>query len=262
MRNIVKGLIMACVVSIVIILMFAEQSDAKIDPKSIVGMWLFNEGGGEEAKDSSENANNGALIGDAKWVDGKYGGALEFNSDGGVDCGKNPSLDMEGESITIAALVKTDMELDEGYHAIVQNGRGPGSSQLHFFAEPANPLIKWNPVPSTPLDYFVDLTDDKWHYIVAVFDDAKNESSLYIDGQFGERVSEPANIGSNPDNLILGNDWAMEVWPGVIDEIAIFSVALSEDDIMRIMAQGLEGFMAVHPEGKLATSWGELKAGY
>ena len=40
------------------------------------------------------------------------------------------------------------------------------------------------------------------------------------------------------------------------------SEALSEGDIMRIMAQGLEGFMAVSLEGKLATSWGNLKAGY
>ena len=263
MKTIVTGLIVACVGSIVISLVFTGQSYAKIDPKSVVGMWLFNEGKGNKAKDSSENANDGELIGDVKLVDGKYGMAFEFEN-GYVDCGKNPSMDLEGQDITIAALVKTDMGLDDGYHAIAQNGRGPGSSQLHFNAAAGNPFISWNPIPNVQLQYPVDLTDDKWHYIVAVFDDSKNKSSLYIDGQFGESVSEPNSIVNNPDSLWLGSDWAhpKNKWIGEIDEIAIFSEALTEDDIMSIMAHGLEGFMAVYPGGRLLTSWGNLKAGY
>ena len=261
MRVAVTGLILVFVTVIVTSLIFTEQSDAAIDPSSVVGIWLFNEGSGVTAGDSSATGNDGEIIGEVNWVSGQHGGALEF-VDGYVDCGKNESMNLEGKDITIAALVKTEMELDGGYHAIAQNGKGPGSSQLHFFADPASPLIRWNPVPATPLDYFVDLTDDKWHYIVVVFDDSKNKSSLYIDGEFGESVAEAGNVGSNPDNLILGNDWAMEVWRGVIDEIAIFSEVLSEGDIMRIMARGLVSSMAVSLEGKLATSWGNLKLGY
>ena len=51
---------------------------AKIDPDSITGMWLFNEGKGGTAADASGNGNDGEIHG-AKWVDGKFGKALEFN---------------------------------------------------------------------------------------------------------------------------------------------------------------------------------------
>jgi len=57
-----------------------NQSYAKIDPASIVGLWLFDEGSGNKAKDSSGNGNDGTING-AKWVDGriKRNKALEFD---------------------------------------------------------------------------------------------------------------------------------------------------------------------------------------
>jgi hypothetical protein len=52
---------------------------------------------------------------------------------------------------------------------------------------------------------------------------------------------------------------------GLIDEVAIFNVALSLDDIKTLMAEGLESIgllgQAVEPAGKLAVTWGELKNG-
>jgi hypothetical protein len=35
-------------------------------------LWSFDEGGGTVAHDSSANANNGALIGDTKWVEADW----------------------------------------------------------------------------------------------------------------------------------------------------------------------------------------------
>jgi len=54
---------------IVVSLIWVSQSYAKIDPKTIVGMWLFNEGSGDKVKDSSGNGNDGKITG-AKWVMG------------------------------------------------------------------------------------------------------------------------------------------------------------------------------------------------
>ena len=42
-----------------------------------VGIWLFDEGKGGTAGDTSGNGNDGAISG-AKWAEGKFGGALEF----------------------------------------------------------------------------------------------------------------------------------------------------------------------------------------
>ena len=64
---------------IVIGLIFTGQSSAKIDSKSIVGVWLFDEGSGKTARDSSGKGNDGELMNNPKWVSGKFGKALEFD---------------------------------------------------------------------------------------------------------------------------------------------------------------------------------------
>ncbi|HGE70796.1 TPA: hypothetical protein ENX78_08175, partial [Candidatus Poribacteria bacterium] len=69
-------------ISIVILFSFGiliSSSYAKLDPKTCVGMWLLEEGSGKKAIDSSGNKNDGDIIGNPKWVDGKFGKALQFN---------------------------------------------------------------------------------------------------------------------------------------------------------------------------------------
>ena len=49
---------------------------------------------------------------------------------------------------------------------------------------------------------------------------------------------------------------------GLIDEIAIFDVALTKNDLNTIMKNGLEvatGFRSVSTTGKLTTIWGQIK---
>jgi hypothetical protein len=53
-------------------------------------------------------------------------------------------------------------------------------------------------------------------------------------------------------------------YKGLIDEVAIFDVALTESDIKDIMTKGLAaatgfGPGAVSPSGKLTTTWGSIK---
>ena len=66
-------------ISLIIVgFMFAHASNAEVDPGSIVGAWLFDETGGKVAKDSSDNGNDGDLVGGAKWV--KVNSATPLNS--------------------------------------------------------------------------------------------------------------------------------------------------------------------------------------
>ena len=70
---------MACISLMIVSFTFTEQSSALIDENSIAGIWLLDDGTGKVAVDSSENGNDGELIGDPKWVAGKFGKALEFD---------------------------------------------------------------------------------------------------------------------------------------------------------------------------------------
>ena len=57
---------------------FTGSGKADIDPDSIVGLWLFDEGKGNEVEDSTGNGYDGDMEGVFAWVDGVYGSALEF----------------------------------------------------------------------------------------------------------------------------------------------------------------------------------------
>ncbi len=58
------------------------QTEAAIDPETLVGVWLFDEGKGDVAVDASGNELDGILKGNPKWVDGKFGEALELDGVG------------------------------------------------------------------------------------------------------------------------------------------------------------------------------------
>ena len=63
-------------------LSFVNLSQAKItevDLSSAVGIWLFDEGSGDSAKDISSKGNHAKLTKNPKWISGKFGKALEFN---------------------------------------------------------------------------------------------------------------------------------------------------------------------------------------
>lgn len=77
---------------------------ADIDPGSIVGIWLFDEGQGERASDSSGNGYDGTLNGPS-WVAGKSGKALEYDAtDDYVEIPHDDGLSLQ--TYTIAAWVK------------------------------------------------------------------------------------------------------------------------------------------------------------
>ncbi|MBC8232975.1 hypothetical protein H8E77_25815, partial [bacterium] len=62
-----------------------------------------NEGKGDTVKDLSKNGNDGEIVGEVDWVDGKYGKALEFGEQGEV---KAPYIPLNDKSFTVCLWVK------------------------------------------------------------------------------------------------------------------------------------------------------------
>ena len=63
MKTIGVRLTIIAISFMVISLILAGQSSAKIDKKNIIGIWLFNEGKGNTAEDASGNGNDGKING-------------------------------------------------------------------------------------------------------------------------------------------------------------------------------------------------------
>ena len=53
--------------------------------------------------------------------------------------------------------------------------------------------------------------------------------------------------------------WDPRFFDGLMDDAALFNVALSEDDIKTLMEKGLAPELGVSRTGKLATTWAQLK---
>ena len=69
MKSVMMGLafIALCLVTV-------AQSNAIIDNATLEASWLFDDGSGNVARDSSWNGRHGDILGEAEWTnDGKFG---------------------------------------------------------------------------------------------------------------------------------------------------------------------------------------------
>jgi len=242
---------------ITISLILAGVSDAKIDEKNIMGIWLFDEGKGDIAKDSSGNQNDGTLEA-PKWVDGKFGKALEFNGVSDyVDTGDDPITDPGGTKIlSISAWVKRATKTSK---VLVAIRRSPGGYVLGVgvLGAGAN-QIKMTKYAIVDI-YLGDFPQDTdWHHLVGVWHE--KGQTVYIDGDVNGESADTANFSAAAaGKLLIGGDTGDQGFAdGIIDDVGIFNVALSEDDIKDIMTKGL-GPTAVSPSGKLASTWADIK---
>ena len=108
-----KALVMSviCATLIIVCLLSVGRGYAKIDPDSIIAVWLFDEGRGSTVRDSEGKGIDGTIRGGAKWVDGLRGKALKFDGkDDFVAIPNSPHINSAGPytNRTIMALFKCD----------------------------------------------------------------------------------------------------------------------------------------------------------
>ncbi len=225
--------------------------NAALDPDTALGIWLFDEGDGGAAKDTSKNSNDGEVVG-GEWVAGKYGQALKFA--GGAHVAVGDFADY-ADKVSIVALIKTPAA--PAWSDIIVGPCGDviltlQNHKLNFAAQCAQPIPHdtW----STTL-----LNDDKWHYVAGTYDG--KTVKVYVDGKL-EASNAAAGAFKTGPKYIGSRDDKQEAFTGLIDEIAFFNVALSENDVKSVADSGLSialGFAAVSPQAKLTTAWAKLK---
>ena len=244
------------------------SSDAIVDPDTIIGMWKFDDGKGDTATDSSENGNDGTLMSKPKWVDGMFGKALEFDGTNFVDMGNDESLQFDG-SVTIVCWVKPESVGAGRQNIVCKSYGGEGcltqetDGRLSFYwgdcGGNCEPYVE---VARPAAGTFVD---DEWIHVAEVRDVSKREYRMYKDGEVTGQDkwvkcgahpcgdSSPSNL-----NLFIGSGYAGK-YRGIIDDVAIFNVVLSDDEIKSLMDDGLDAAFDVSPTDKLTTTWAAMK---
>ena len=247
-------------------LILSSIGDSKLDPKSAVGAWLLDEGRGDRVKDASGNGNDGEFVGNPKWIEGVFGGALHFNGRNDmIPVGNDKSLRItEGtmmnwiniQTANDSGLSSMTIPYDDGpawdapYRSI---GLGTWQGQLRYWIAINDQNREIQPGK---------IETDRWYHEAITFDGDTRKA--YLDGELVEEVKGAGEItyGRPVPTAVIGSASVVvkrEFFNGYVDEIAIFNVALSEKEINELIDDGLGHTLAIDPVGKVATTWGEIR---
>ena len=256
-------------------------SEARFASDTIQGMWTFEEGKGDTVKDLSGNGSDGIITGDLKWVDAKFGGGIEFS---GVDAQNHVRIGTKGDVDSLAALNFKD---SEGFsiHAwiyatippegkcVVWKGIGCSSWSQYLLGTGAheNPGGRINQASfhyrlrSAPEKHEAlgePLPVNEWIHLVGVWDGTK--IYIYVNGELQNSANAVGQPWDSPEPVYIGMDTGCNAgkgrchFGGIIDEIVMFNVPLTEDEV-KALGNGIEGVFPVDAAGKTATTWGRLK---
>jgi hypothetical protein len=240
--------------------------NAAIDDKSVVAIWLFDENGGNVAKDSSGNGHDGEIKGSLKWINGPFFSALEFPGQAGsfvlVPHGDGFNL----LTFTMIAWIKTENTGQRQEIIMKRKEGGTNSQNLHLQIESGRTSLdvgftadnQW----ATGLFGKTDITTGNWFHIAATYD--KEIMRLYVNGVDDGQQPRTTKPDTNDAPLTIGAVFATGITPlkGSLDDLGIFNVALKEEDINSIMKDGLKktiGAKAVNHLSKLSAEWGKIK---
>lgn len=235
----------------------------------------FDEGGGEVAHGTSAIINDGKVFG-AVYVKGKSGSALRFEKDGDrVEIPDSPSLSGITTAMTLECRAYFDLEKLAGKSGTLISKTplsGFGNGFYLFFSDTAgaSKAIEfgtaqyWDTRQGCRADNAV--TSSGWHHIIVAYDslaaDGKN-TRIYVDGQLIGNYSMPLKfIAPNTLPLTIGASqvsWEqLGVWSntfrGDIDEIKVWSKALSLEEINKLYGSNWAKSKPVAPANGAATS--------
>ena len=256
------------VLAIISLLIAPSLTDAvkyREDDPTLVLYFPFDEGEGDTATDASMFGNDGELD-DPDWVDGKIGGALEFdgqddvvivetkNSDelqllagGTIECWFQ--LLGQGNSVWPRIFSKESTTSHHGGYCLRLNWSqkqqlelGMQGQALVFDNEDSN--IKPN----------------IWYHGAGTF--TKDDHKVYLNG---ELVKEGAQgilpLDDRDNDLRIGGSFAgPRNFEGIVDEVRIWNRVLGQDEIKENMDLSWNDLLAVSPAGRLTTTWGRIKA--
>jgi RNA polymerase sigma-70 factor (ECF subfamily) len=221
---------------------FGAAADPLTRNEGLIGYWRFDDGAGSGyARDLSGSGNDCTLHRldrNGAWIDGRHGGALQFDGAGWLECPQLTALDRDSHEMTIALWVKRSRA--------ARRVRGLVTRQLGHETKDAFHLgfrddqLLWQSslwrvtvaaLPGRPLD--------GWHHIASTRT-ASRRAALYVDGvlvtskKTGPEIAADLEAGS----LIIGGgvngpnpDAVRERFEGAVDEVLLFKRALGAAEI-------------------------------
>ena len=205
---------------------------------STVGLWLFDEGIGTNAYDSSGNGNTGTLVNGPTWSTDTpfaYTGnhSLDFDGvDDYVEIADAASLDIVNQ-ITVEAWV--NVANSKNYNAVVVKGKDCSENYEVLFYKDQHthsPILFSNIGRRTLNTPSGLITENTWHHVAITY--KPGDWQIYVDGKLEAKrtdITDTLQINGLP--LYIGNEYGTtgRYFSGSIDEVRISDVALSPDQL-------------------------------
>ena len=216
----------------------ATYTASQTPPNQVTAL-SFSEGSGTAAADSSGSGHNGTLVNGPGWTAGKFGNGLSFDGSNDYVSVANPStLNFGTSNFTIALWIKRQATGAE--HTIFTKTADASwvSGGKELFISASNNKLGFGSWGKGELFSTGTITNDGlWHHVAMTFVDSSNTVTFYIDG-----------VASGGGTLNLAADGASHVvkiggfgsFRGLVDELRIFSRALSPSEVQTIMNNGIQ----------------------
>ena len=207
----------------------------------LVAAYSFDEGTGSLVDDASGTGNSGTITG-ATWTTGRFENALSFDGiDDLVTVNDDNSLDLT-TGLTLEAWVNPSTSSNAWRDVIYK------ADDIYFLEGSSTQagVPAWGGTFSSPLFGASSLPANAWSHLAATYDGVTMR--LYVDGVEVASQVQTAVIQTSDDPLTIGgNGLYGQYWAGLIDEVRIYSRALSQAEILVDMNTG------VTPNTKLAS---------
>ena len=204
-----------------------------------VAHWKLDETSGALARDSV-GANDASVVGTPVWqpLGGALQGAMLLDSAGDALQVVDPGTLNLTEALTLTGWIRPDS--NSGEDPIVSRKPNAGTHQYWLGTVGGVPAFRFNDGSERQLTGLSALSTGVWHHLAASFDLATFNAVLYVDGAAVANMPLTMALVSGVVPVRLGDDGANRV-EGRIDDVRIFSGALSAPDITTLFGESPNG---------------------
>ena len=203
---------------------FSTITDIPISNPNLMGWWSLDEGTGDVAVDWSGHDNHGQLEGGPLWVEGRVGGALEFDGNNWIDCGD--ALTMT-DALTITCWVNP---------AGLSGDNGWVTRQASYAFKSNSDHLRFTTPGILDHDAFnAILQVGTWQHVAVTFEpDQVGGAAFFINGVELDRMDASSmSAGSGPFR-IANNQWN-QYYEGMIDDVRVYDKILTAEEITQTM---------------------------
>ena len=197
--------------------------------------WSFDAGAGTSAADFSGNGNTLTLSPGVTWSVGQYDGGLSLSGGANASSPPSASLNLAG-SYTLTAWIKPS-SLNAYQTILIKENSSGGGGCGYWLQTVGNQLSSGFSSGFSCSEHTANanLQVNTWYHVAAVFDDASDTYQMFLNGSLLSSQSEVAVPVPNNQALTLGRSAFGENWNGSLDEVRIYSRALSQGEIQTDM---------------------------